>query len=278
MFLSLFWGTVLLRPYVFLFMACYLWFASQHLGWRRTFMYLVIGYFIAWASELASIHTGFPYGLYIYIPATLQQELWFLGVPFMDSLSYVFLTYASYSLARLLEAGWQAQAEEKQGSRFSRSARRVLTGAALFVLLDVVIDPLALRGYRWFLGQIYGYPEYGVYFGVPLSNFAGWLVVGLMMLALLQRLENSRPAPSRQQGGTKLWISAPYRGTILYFGILLFNVILTFVIGEMLLGMIAVLIFSLLSGLALAAAYALELKANHPPGQKEAKAMALTGY
>ena len=37
----------------------------------------------------------------------------------------------------------------------------------LFMLIDVVIDPVALRGDRWFLGQIYGYPDPGVYFGVP---------------------------------------------------------------------------------------------------------------
>ena len=29
----------------------------------------------------------------------MDQELWVAGVPFMDSLSYVFLAYASYSLA-----------------------------------------------------------------------------------------------------------------------------------------------------------------------------------
>ncbi len=45
-------------------------------------------------------------------------------------------------------------------------------------LLDVVIDPLAVRGERWFLGHLFTYPEGGLYFGVPLSNFGGWLLVG----------------------------------------------------------------------------------------------------
>ncbi len=44
--------------------------------------------------------------------------------------------------------------------------------------LDVVIDPLAVRGDRWFLGRIFYYPEPGWYFGVPAANFAGWVVVG----------------------------------------------------------------------------------------------------
>ncbi len=48
----------------------------------------------------------------------------------------------------------------------------------MMMLLDVVIDPLAVRGDRWFLGRVFDYPSGGVYFGVPLSNFAGWLLVG----------------------------------------------------------------------------------------------------
>ena len=44
--------------------------------------------------------------------------------------------------------------------------------------LDVVIDPLAVRGDRWFLGRIFYYPEPGWYFGVPIANFVGWVVVG----------------------------------------------------------------------------------------------------
>src|SRR5262249_61764865 len=50
----------------------------------------------------------------------------------------------------------------------------------LMMALDVVIDPLAVRGDRWFLGHIFYYPEGGPYFGVPLTNFAGWWIVGAL--------------------------------------------------------------------------------------------------
>ena len=62
------------------------------------------------------------------------------------------------------------------------------------VTLDIIIDPVALRGYRWFLGQIYGYPEGGVYFGVTISNFAGWFLVALVLIRVLQYLI-SGPCP-----------------------------------------------------------------------------------
>lgn len=51
-----------------------------------------------------------------------------------------------------------------------------------FTFSDVIIDPVALQGERWFLGEIYGYPQEAVYFGVPLTNFAGWAVVGFLSL------------------------------------------------------------------------------------------------
>ena len=75
----------------------------------------------------------------------------------------------------------------------------MILGAVLMVALDIVIDPLALRGYRWFLGQIYGYPEGGVYFGITLSNFAGWFLVALVLIGVLQYL-TTWPPPCRFSG------------------------------------------------------------------------------
>src|SRR5262249_61660316 len=65
------------------------------------------------------------------------------------------------------------------GRAVSRVTLAIVSGL-LMMLLDVVIDPLAVRGDRWFLGYIFYYPEGGAYFGVPLTNFAGWWIVGAL--------------------------------------------------------------------------------------------------
>lgn len=246
--LQLFWGTLLLRPYVFIFLACYLALATLHLGLGRSLAFLAGGYLVAWLMELSSIHTGFPFGLYIYIPATVDRELWVAGVPFMDSLSYVFLAYASFTVAVLAlgRGSWQ-------GGRFyledeealCNSWRAAILGAALMMTLDVVIDPVALRGYRWFLGQIYGYPEYGVYFGVPLSNFAGWFWVAFLMTLLLQLLIARLPASPRWLWGRRRLPLQAFLGPGLYLGILTFNLFMTFWIGEYTLGCAGVFIYVL---------------------------------
>jgi len=87
-------GTLLLRPYVFIFLGIYILGCTASYGLRTTLSFLVAGYLIAFASEVSSIHNGFPYGHYYYIPVTAHRELWIAGVPFMDSISYVFLSYA----------------------------------------------------------------------------------------------------------------------------------------------------------------------------------------
>jgi putative membrane protein len=245
-FFHLLTGTLILRPYVFLFLACYLTLATLHLGMGRTLAFLISGYLVAWLMELSSIHTGFPFGLYIYIPATQDRELWVAGVPFMDSLSYVFLAYASFTLALLAlgRGSWQVRGyvlEEEPA--LWRSWRITVLGAALMMTLDIVIDPVALRGYRWFLGQIYGYPEYGVYFGVPLSNFAGWFLVAFLMIRLLQEMITETPASTWWARGRRPLPFQAFLGPGLYLGILAFNLFMTFWIGEYTLGWAGIFIY-----------------------------------
>lgn len=244
--LGLLAGTIWLRPYVFIFLGAYLLIAVWHLGAGRALAFLVLGYLISWAAEFASINWGFPFGDYVYIPATVDRELWVAGVPFMDSLSYVFLAYASYSMALLaLTPGrWEGRGfflAEEAARR--ESWRPVILGAVLMVTLDIVIDPLALRGYRWFLGQIYGYPGSGVYFGIPLSNFGGWFLVSLGLITVLQLIITLTPASPGWDWGRRRFPSQALLGPGLYLGILGFNLAMTFLIGETCLGWVGIFIY-----------------------------------
>jgi uncharacterized membrane protein len=164
----------------------------------------------------------------------------------MDSLSYVFLAYASYSLAlvTLTPSRWEGSRFFLSGEASRRwSWRPVILGAVLMVTLDIVIDPLALRGYRWFLGQIYGYPESGVYFGIPLSNFGGWFLVSLGLITVLQLIITRTSASPWWDWGRRRFPSQALLGPGLYLGILGFNLTMTFLIGETCLGWVGIFIY-----------------------------------
>jgi uncharacterized membrane protein len=244
--LELLGSTIWLRPYVFIFLGAYMVIATWHLGAGRALAFVVLGYLISWAAESCSIHFGFPFGDYLYIPATRNQELWVAGVPFMDSLSYVFLAYASFALAlvALTPGAWEGRGFSLKGeAAMQRSWRTLFLGAVLMVTLDIVIDPLALRGYRWFLGQIYGYPEPGAYFGVTLINFGGWFLVAMVLIRVLQFLIIRAPSRRFWDWGRLSFPSQPLLGPAFYLGILGFNLAMTFMIGETCLGWVGIFIY-----------------------------------
>jgi putative membrane protein len=227
-------GTVVLRPYFAAFLLAYFLACSLHLGVKRALLFALAGYLVAWLSEYASIHVGIPYGRYYYIETTRLDELWVAGVPFMDSMSFVFLSYASYSVALMLLSPAIRRRGiyvlETRQIRQSLGAR--LLGALFFVYLDIIIDPVSLRGSRWFLGQVYGYPEGGSYFGVPISNFIGWFLVGFLLIYTLQTIDRLL----HKTGVKDLFgRTCPWRymlGPLLYASIIIFNLTVTFAIGE----------------------------------------------
>jgi uncharacterized membrane protein len=207
-------GTILLRPYVFGFLLAFLAAGRADLGWPRTLAFLGLVWPVAWLAEFASTRVGVPFGLYHYTDSTRGRELYIANVPFFDSLSFVFLAYAAFCLARLVL---------RRGRTTVSRPRLALLAGVLMMLLDVVIDPLAVRGDRWFLGRIFYYPDGGVYFGVPLSNFAGWVIVGAVGVGTY--LAVTGPAA---EGG-------PWRGLALYYAVLAFNLAVTVWIEEWLL-------------------------------------------
>ena len=235
--LSLLWGTVLLRPYVFLFLAVYLAVAILNMGVLRSLFFTVLAYGIAFLCEYSSTRNGFPFGFYTYIDTTRDQELWISNVPFMDSLSFSFLIYLSYTLSLLLWAplikkGWDIRLGEI--GPIKHSFKVIASASILCMLMDVIIDPIAFLGDQWFLGKIYFYREPGDYFHIPLTNFVGWFFVAAATLtcfaAFNSLLNHKIPLKTKQIAGQALL------GPGLYFGVLIFNLGVTFYIGEFLLG------------------------------------------
>jgi putative membrane protein len=139
---------------------------------------------IAVAFEAVGLATGFPYGRYTYAD-TLGPTL--LGVPFLVPLAWLMMAWPSWVLAARL-------ARPVRPGR--RRAVRIAIAAAVFAAWDVVLDPQMVQaGYWTWADPTPGLPGIDT---VPLTNLAGWLLAGAVLMPLLDllvRRTSARDAP-----------------------------------------------------------------------------------
>ncbi len=139
----------------------------------------VFGY----AIETTGVVTGFPYGAFYY-GDSLGPRVAGL-VPYLLPLSWVPLVLGAVAAT--------APATAPAGKLPRRRALWVLYAAVLLTLVDVVLDPGAISLGFWV------YPEGGSYYGVPVTNFLGWLLSSSLAAAILLTLGcpewNSVPPP-----------------------------------------------------------------------------------
>lgn len=249
-FFFLFLKTIWFRPYVFVFLAAFLFSAIALIGWPRTWRFWLISWATAFVCEFSSTRNGIPFGWYHYNGSTVGQELYISNIPFIDSISFSFLLFASYCLALLFllpmasPTGGQPKPQLPALSfdlPFRASWPVLLLTVLFFAFIDMVIDPVTLRGDRWFLGKIYYYPNPGVHYGVPMANYVGWAVVGAISLLIYFPLDRRLPAAVPPQ--TPSTTHRLLLGTGLYYGVLIFNLAVTFWIGETLQGTTGLLMY-----------------------------------
>ena len=136
------------------------------LGW--TVGFVVIGVGGGLAVEVLGLRTGFPFGDYAY-GAALGRTVF--GVPWVVPLAWAMVAYPSLVAAR----------------RVARSpfVVPVLGGIAL-AGWDLFLDPMmTAEGYWHYTAPSYQLPHVGAVAGV---DYLGWLVAGIVMMALLDRL------------------------------------------------------------------------------------------
>ncbi len=157
------------------FLLCVALHASLSYRWLGTGAFFVIVYVVAFVFEALSIATGFPFGFYEHGPSFGMQVL---RVPLMVPLVYVLLGWFAWTLACII-------VRERPTQR--GGATRVVTPlAAAFILtgFDFVYDPIGSAA----LG-LWVYRDPSGYFGVPLTNFLGWLLTSWVAFQLFALVE-----------------------------------------------------------------------------------------
>jgi bisanhydrobacterioruberin hydratase len=145
----------------------------KYLGARRAALGMLAVATFGYAIETIGVVTGLPYGSFYYGDA-LGGKL--LGlVPYLLPVSYAPLVIGAVA------ASWRLN--------FPRRALWIFRSALLLTLIDGVLDPGAASLGFWV------WPGDGAYYGVPLSNYAGWLLSGALAAALLLTASRWREPP-----------------------------------------------------------------------------------
>jgi putative membrane protein len=119
----------------------------------------------AYAVEYVGIATGVPYGEFYY-GVDLGPVV--AGVPLGLPVFFIPLVLNGYLLCLLL-----------LGDRARRAAVRLPVVVATVVAMDLVLDPGAVALGFWV------YPDGGPIYGVPLSNYAGWVLSATVAVVAL---------------------------------------------------------------------------------------------
>src|SRR5262249_15002424 len=99
--MDLLFGTIAPPWDVFGFLAWFLVAGALDLGCRRTLLFAGWVFPLVWVAEFLSTRIGVPFGVYHYTGTTRGQEIYIANVPLMDTLSFTFLAYASFCMARV---------------------------------------------------------------------------------------------------------------------------------------------------------------------------------
>jgi uncharacterized membrane protein len=148
-------------------------FAAERWGWRRALAALAAVATLTLAAEVVGVRSGWPFGRYAYT-GVLAPSL--AGVPLLVPLAWFGLGLPASQVAAELGGP---------------PAARVAAGAVALTAWDLFLDPqmLAEGCWRWAAA--------GPYRGVPLTNFAGWLLVGALVMVVIEAV---LPARSGRRG------------------------------------------------------------------------------
>lgn len=125
-------------------------------------------YAIALSCELIGTSTGLLFGPYHF--TDLLGPKWFGKVPFFIPIVWSYTALVTYRLALFVFP------EKKK--------TRLLFMAMLMLILDLSTDPAMSHQITYWVWE-----KPGVYYGVPLTNYIGWLIVSLTMGVFLEKSE-----------------------------------------------------------------------------------------
>lgn len=165
---------------VILLAACALVHALLTRGARFTLAFVTATVGAGFLAEAVGVATGFPFGCYQYDLDRLGPSL--ADVPLIVPLAWAAGSYPVWCAASVVTARYKGTA---------RTALRVPLTALTITAWDLYLDPqMVTIGYWEWCPAEHVLPGVGQ---IPLTNFAGWLLIAFIIAVTLELAERSRP-------------------------------------------------------------------------------------
>jgi uncharacterized membrane protein len=168
--------------------------ALYSLGWHRTGWLVGITVAVSFGFEYVGVRTGWPFGAYYYTDALGPKIAG--TVPAVIPFAYLMMLYPSHVITNLILDGRPVSAARG----WPRMVGAGLLTAMVMTAWDLTTDPVmvgTIRAWVWVDG--------GPYFGIPFSNFAGWVLV-VWVVCVAYRLVEAR-VPAAPLGSPRRWIA-----------------------------------------------------------------------
>ena len=196
-----------IKPYLFVLVAALISFSHGILwiGWKKMLGFFLLVSVISWSYETSSILTGFPFGNYHYTDV-LGANIWLVPVNIMPA--YFAIGYFSFVLAHILLSHRRLS---YQGGSWVSIA---LAASFIMVIWDLTMDPITST-----IGGQWVWENGGLFFGVPLVNFAGWFLCVFTFYAIFtffNRDASLDGAAKKAPADIRFWIVIPFAYLTLY--------------------------------------------------------------
>lgn len=145
---------------------------------------------VALTAEAIGLRTGIPFGRYSYAD-TLGPAI--LGVPLLVLAAWTMMAYPCLVMARRLSDALPGSRPDGTGRR----ARVAGLGALALAGWDLFLDPQMVAAGHW--AWTHPQPALPGVPGVPITDYAGWLAVGAVLIALLDAALPTGPSPTLEQ-------------------------------------------------------------------------------
>ncbi|MFC1466245.1 MAG: carotenoid biosynthesis protein [Candidatus Brachytrichaceae bacterium NZ_4S206] len=165
-------------------------------AWRSLLM-LLAGFAIALTTEYLGSTYGLIFGHYDYTDNLGPKVLG--KVPVIIPIAWFMMLYPAWNIAELLVAQWTkrnteyAMHAEHHVLRIAYSVVRIIIAALAMTAWDLSLDPRMVADGNWV------WPDGGAYFGIPLSNYAGWFITSALIYCAWQLIGTIIPSSSTPQ-------------------------------------------------------------------------------